>query len=176
MKGRQALAGFGLLTMCTVAVDAEAIDLTGVWIGRLVCDSFDALGKSKDVITDDVMLITQTGDDLNIAADGFGFLYNGTVIDDIANPTKKAQFAFIECRTSAASTDTSEIGRAKVTIKTDGISAKLKAQSILSEPTPGFQTCKWSYKRVDTTDPLVPECDAPPLTAPTSRTGNRGHH
>lgn len=176
MKCTQALAGFGLLTMSMAAVDARAIDLTGVWLGRLVCDTFDALGKSKDVITDDVMLITQMGDDLNIAADESGFLYNGTVIDDIANPTKKAQFAFIECRTTPANTDTSEIGRAKVTIKTDGITAKLKAQSILSHPTPGFQTCKWSYKRIDTTDPKVPGCDALPLAAPTSRTGTGGHH
>jgi len=174
MKFTHAVVGLGLLTMCVEPPRAGAVDLTGTWVGKIVCDSFDPLGKSKGGVKDDIMEITQSGADLNIVADEFGFLYNGLVIDDPTSPAFKGQAGFIECRTTPANTDTSEIGRLKVVVKGDGINAKLKAQSILTNPDPLVQTCKWSYKRTDTADPAVPDCDAP-LTSPTFPAGN-GHH
>lgn len=174
MKFTHAVVGLGLLTLCVAPPRAGAIDLTGTWVGKIVCDSFDPLGKSKTGVTDDVMEITQAGADLNMVADEFGFLYNGQVIDDPANPAYKGQAGFIECRTTPANTDTSEMGRIKVVIKADGIHATLKAQSILMDPAPLLQTCKWTYKRMDKSDPKVPDCEAPP-PSPTLRTGN-GHH
>ena len=74
------------------------------------------------------------------------------------------------------------MGRLKVVVKGDGFHATLKAQSILMnpdlpgdpDPVPVVQTCKWSYKRLNTDDPVVPDCEEP-LTSPTSRTANRQH-
>jgi len=182
MKFIHAVVGLGLLTMCGEPPRAYAVNLTGTWVGKIICDSFDPSGKFRGGVTNDTMEITQTGADLNIVADEFLFLYNGQVIDDPANPAFKGQAGFIECRTTPANTDTSEMGRLKVVVKGDGINARLKARSILMNPdlagdpnpVPVFQTCKWSYKRIDTTDPVVPGCDDP-LTSPNPRTEN-GHH
>ena len=80
-------------------------------------------------------------------ADEFEFLYNGQVIDDPANPAFKGQAGFIECRTTPANTDTSEIGRMKVVVKADGINAKLKAQSILMTQSSRTQTHLRCFRR-----------------------------
>src|SRR6478735_1628220 len=100
MKFTHAVVGLGLLTMCVEPPRAGAVDLTGTWVGKIVCDSFDPLGKSKVELTDDIMRITQTGADLNILARESEFLYNGEVIDDPPNPANKGQAGFIECRTT----------------------------------------------------------------------------
>jgi len=158
MKLAHALAGMSLLILGVDIQATQAVDLTGTWTGKIVCNTFDATGTYQAVVAGDTMLITQSGADLNMTADGGEFTYDGKVIDKAGHPTTKGQASFIECRTTPADTDVSEIGRTKVEIQPDGVGDTFTAQSILSAGGSVFQTCRWSYKRLDTADPGVGEC------------------
>src|SRR5262245_36331286 len=149
---------------------AQSADLTGVWRGEQKCDRFDGV-KFSTTFANDVMVISQRGDEMNMAAlliDGaFQLLYQGRVIqtrviDDARPPGNKAQAAFTECDTTPTS-PYQETGRAaKVDVKPGG-DGKFEATSVFlqlaSEDAPtDTGTCTWTYKRVDTADPGVPTC------------------
>ena len=144
---------------------AQSADLTGIWLGEQKCDRFDGR-KFKTTFADDVMVISQTGNEIRMAAlliDGsFQLLYQGTVIDNVSDPERKGQAAFTECTTTPTS-PYQETGRAtKVDVK-PGDDGKFEATSVfLQAGTDEFPTdtgtCVWSYRRVDTEDVGVPSC------------------
>ena len=144
---------------------AQSADLTGVWLGEQKCDRFDGQ-KFRTTFANDVMVITQNGDEINMAAlliDGvFQLLYQGRVIDNVADADRKGQAAFTECTTTPASAY-QETGRAtKVDVKKND-DGKFEATSNflqlgVDETPTDTGTCAWTYKRVDTEDPGVPSC------------------
>jgi hypothetical protein len=161
---------------------AWSADLTGVWFGHQECDRYDGQ-KFHTKYPDDVMLITQQGNQMSMAAllidgDGFALLFQGVVIDDAKEPDKKAQTTFTECATTPTSLY-QETGRAnKVELKKHG-DGRFEATSIFlqvaqdSFPT-DTGTCTWRYRRVDTEDPNVPTCAEVP--APTGPLQAQGAH
>jgi len=152
------LAGFS-------ASHAWGANLTGIWTGEQHCDAFD--GQKFDLpYPNDIMVISQSGQDINLAAlyfEGvFHLLYQGHVIDDAKEPDRKAQAAFTECVTTATS-EYQETGRAmKVELKKKG-DGEFEATSIFFQDvgSPETGTCTWKYKRVDTADVGVPACTSP---------------
>ena len=144
---------------------AQSADLTGIWLGEQKCDRFDGQ-KFTTKFTNDVMVVSQSGNDIRMAAlfDGadFHLFYEGRVIDDVKDPAHKGQAGFTEC-TTAPGSPYQETGRAtKVDVKPRG-DGKFEATSVFfQEATSEFLadtgTCSWTYKRVDTLDLGVPSC------------------
>jgi hypothetical protein len=144
---------------------AQPANLTGIWLGQQKCDRFDGT-KFVTKFLDDVMVISQTGNEIRMAAllidDVFQLIYQGTVIDDVEDPDRKGQAAFTECTTTPTS-PYQETGRAtKVDVKPDD-DGKFEGTSVFFEvglegQPPDTGTCAWTYKRVATVDPGVPSC------------------
>jgi len=114
MRIRELLGSATIFAVLLSAPAAHAADLTGVWFGKQECDRFDGR-KFHTPFRDDVMLITQIGDQINMVAlfDGsvFNLAFQGTVINDDKKPERKAQAGFTACGTSPGS-PYQETGRA----------------------------------------------------------------
>jgi len=68
-----------ILILTALGTTAQAVDMTGTWIGNETCRCFnDVVGKVTEQYSDEVMKIAQEGTDLNIEA--YGELFNGNVI------------------------------------------------------------------------------------------------
>jgi hypothetical protein len=165
MRIRQLLGSATIIAALLSAPAAHAADLTGVWFGKQECDRFDG-HKFHTPFRDDVVLITQIGDQINMVAlfsEGvFHLAFQGTVINDDKKPGREAQAGFTACETSPGS-PYQETGRAtKAEVKKNG-HGEFEATSIFlqlatDESPTDTGTCTWHYKRVDSEDPGVPDC------------------
>jgi hypothetical protein len=149
------------LTIALGAVIAPAVhagDLTGHWIGKWSCKSFDGT-KFKEGIKPSLLNVTQSGATMGVSIDNFG--YNGVVIADDKKPDQKGEAVLISCPTGNALTSAvAEIVRATVRTKVGSSKARFTALSIFADDIGGPEvgTCRYSYKRLDTDDPGVPAC------------------
>jgi hypothetical protein len=135
-------------------------NLTGTWEGKATCEGFLAGEKDKYTCCEE-LLITQTGADLNLLTGGF--LYNGVVLPDADKPETQGEAAFIRCGTDDDLGGVDEMGRAtKVSVNLDNGKGTFTATSFSKGSADEIYTCKWSYKRVNTADPGVPECSTLP--------------
>lgn len=141
---------------------ARAFDLTGHWVGAWTCKGFDDT-KFNDQNKASTLDITQTGNTIHAAFEKL-FLYTGAAIPDPAKP-EKGEVVLADCHTNAVlgtEDGNSEIIRAPVATKPGSAKASFKGLSILENDVVPFgeqvQTCKYSYKRIDTDDPAVGSC------------------
>jgi hypothetical protein len=166
MRDHLAMAAATAMTAVLLGTaPAQSADLTGVWFGQQKCDRFDGT-KFVTKFLDDVMVISQTGSEIRVAAlliDGaFQLIYQGTVIDSVSDPERKGQAAFTEC-TTAPGSSYQETGRAtKVDVKPNG-DGKFEGTSNFFEVgvdggPADTGTCAWTYKRVEIADVGVPSC------------------
>jgi hypothetical protein len=137
---------------------ASAFDLTGTWLGSYKCDEFDGV-KHKAGNKTSTILITQNGNILAMSLNG-SFKYNGAAIADAKKPDLQGEAVFNQCGTDnvPVSGTQGEILRAKVKTKTGTPKASFKGLSIFEDPAVPVGTCKYSFKRTDTTDPNVAAC------------------
>ena len=165
MRIRTLLGAAALVAVALGASHAQAADLTGIWLGEQQCDRFDG-HKFHTPFKNDVMVITQIGNEIHMAAlfaDGvFNLVFQGTVINDDKKPGQKAEAGFTECVTSPGS-PYQETGRAtKVKVKANGFGDFDATSNFLQIGTGEFPTdtgtCEWHYERVDTQDVGVPDC------------------
>jgi hypothetical protein len=155
---------FTLTTALLGTSPAPAADLTGVWLGEQRCERFDGRAFSTR-FADDVMVISQQGDEIRVAAllfgDTFQLLYQGRVIADERDPDRKAQAAFTECTTTPTSQYQETARATKIEVKPNG-EGRFEATSIFfetdAEGAADMGTCSWKYKRADTVDLGVPSC------------------
>lgn len=137
---------------------ASAFDLTGTWLGSYKCDEFDG-AKRKSANKASTVLISQNGNTLAMSLNG-SFFYNGAAISDAKKPDVQGEAVFNQCGTNnvPVSGAQGEILRAKVKTKTGTAKASFKGLSIFEDPAVLVGTCKYSFKRQDTTDPNVAVC------------------
>ena len=142
-------------------LSAHAFDLTGTWEGKYTCKGFD--GEKYSFTVPGTLEITQTGTVLALALpfDGGADAYNGVGIDDTAKPLQGAAY-FVHCGVTdvpgMGEGGLDETGFAKIKTKENGTgSFKATTTYYLGAPRE-VATCKWSYKRIDTADPVVPSC------------------
>jgi hypothetical protein len=165
MRIRTMLAPAAIVCLVLGASQAQAAILTGVWFGEQKCERFDG-HKFHTTYADDIMVITQSGHQFNMAAlfDGsaFNLVFQGTVINDDERPGREGEAAFTECVTSPTS-PYQETGRAtKIRVRGNGF-GQFDATSIFLQietddsPT-DTGTCRWHYTRVTAVDPEVPTC------------------
>jgi hypothetical protein len=146
-----------LLSGAIPASPAAAVDLTGTWTGKTVCKVY--VGTSFTAkITDQTVIITQSGTDLNMERTPSGFPYDGKVVNDTKKPTTKGQASFTLCSTTPDNHAINELGRiTKIAVKVGAVKATFTAVSFQANIT-SVETCTWKYKRTDATDPAVPGC------------------
>ena len=165
MKSLKPLAGLAMLCvgLGLNPAAASAIDLTGVYTGTQVCTYFDGT-QTGPRFPNDVLLITQSGDDLFFVSGIVGAIFHAQVIEDVRSPATKAQAVFIACPTADGS-DYQELGRAtKLEANPRSVTGYFQATSNFFETDPdGFRfmgTCQWTYRQTSTDDPGVPDCSA----------------
>ena len=169
LRIHQLIGAGAMLTLAMLQTQgAWAVDLTGIWTGEQQCDRFNGK-KFSTPFKDDIMVISQHGSDVNMAAlftEGtFNLLFQGHVIDDAKDGGRKGQATFTACPTAPGS-DYQEMLRAtKAELKGKGNEdGEFEGDSIFLQiddvdvPT-DTGTCRWKYKRVDTGDVGVPACD-----------------
>ncbi len=148
------------LVACTfllVATTAHAFDLTGHWVGKWSCKGFDG-SKFSSGNKNSTLAITQNGNALGANLDNGNFFYNGVPVTDTAKP-EKGEVVLLNCtNANVLVADDSEMIRAAAKTKVGTFKATLKGTSIFADNFPEVGTCKYSYKRVDTTDPAVGGC------------------
>ncbi len=154
---RRAIVALAAVTLSfAVSIgSAHAFDLTGHWIGKLSCKVFD--GEKFTVKEKGGMEISQNAGTMSVTIGAVH--YNGMAIPDDKKPDQRGEAALVSCPTSNVFTpDFSVILRASVKTKANSWKASFKGVSIFADNTPEDGSCKYSYKRVDTLDPLVPPC------------------
>lgn len=148
MIGRTAL-----LFVLAFATPAGALDLTGTWLGRFKCTSYDG-SKDSFTVTGDTLTITQTGDLLAVDDN-----FSGFAIADAGKPLQRGEAMLGHCGTSNdPSVGPSEIARLKAKVDRDKGKGKLKGRSVYTDGGNQIGSCRWSYKLMDTADPDAPGC------------------
>ena len=146
------------------ATQAMAVDLTGTWEGSFACQQFiQGQPKAHFSMKDIQFQISQSVRDLNLQlvnpTTGLPSYFDGIVVDDGVHTTK-GQAALLECTSGVQSIGGAMI-RARV-LSTDPATGKgrLAANIIAADSAPVEQvvTCTVNAKRIDTTDPGVPDC------------------
>lgn len=135
---------------------ANAFDLTGNWVGKWSCSHFDGGVKQKRVNTESTLAVTSLGNDTFGARIDGSIAYRGIEIPDAKKPDDKGEVAIVHCGSDddpAAVTANNffEAGRWKVAVK--NAKGTLSGITIYSFSASHIATCKYKYKRVDTTDP-----------------------
>jgi hypothetical protein len=148
---------------------AQAIDVTGTWVGAQICEYFD--GSPRIVkLRDDTLFITQTGNTAFFASALIG-VYKAQVIEDGRRPADKAEAVFVACSTTDESTF-QELGRADKLQVTGSESIFQATSSFFQMNEDGYRfggTCEWNYRRVDTADPGVTGCGVSEKAAKANR-------
>ena len=173
MQTRKLLGVAAIAAVTLAAPHAHAANLTGVWFGEQTCDRFDGT-KFQTTFANDIMFITQVGQQVNIAAllvgNEFQLIYQGTVINDDVKPGQEAQVGYTECQTTATSPYQETARATTVKVKANGF-GQFDATSIFlqfggDEFPNDTGTCLWTYTRIDIQDQGVPDCAS--LQAPTA--------
>jgi hypothetical protein len=154
------LAATVALCLSAAVAPAHAFDLTGHWTGKWSCKGFDG-GKFTSGNKVSTLAITQSGGSFAAAIDASSdnFTYNGVVITDTKD-ANKGEVVLLGCHlanTLPAQND-SELVRASAKTKLNTFKASFKGTSVFADAFPEVGTCKYSYKRIDTTDPAVGPC------------------
>ncbi len=137
---------------------AHAFDLTGTWIGKWSCKGFDG-SKFTDANKTSTLRLTQTGNVINADLDNGDFHYNGGMIADTTKP-EKGEAVFLSCGTDNVplSGSEAEIIRAAVKTKSGTFKASFKGTSIFENEQGDVGSCKYTFKRTDSTNPNVAGC------------------
>lgn len=134
----------------------DAFDLTGNWVGKWSCAHFNGGVKEKRGNAASTLAVTSLGNGTFGAHIDGGITYRGIEIPDAKKPDNKGEIAIVHCGSDddpAAVTANNffEAGRWKVSVK--GAKGTLSGIAIYSFSNTHVATCKYKYKRVDTTDP-----------------------
>lgn len=144
------------LLVLVTAGQAFAFDLTGTWAGKWSCTGFDG-AKFTSGNKESTLLVAQVGNVFSADIDGGEFRYNGGAIPDAAKPLEKGEAVMNSCGTDPIplTGEETEIARlkVKVSIKPGQVKGSLKGVSIFEDNLGGVGTCKYSYKRITTTNP-----------------------
>ena len=153
----------GLLT--AAPAPAQVFNMTGHWVGKFSCKGVDETGKFSETDDPSTLDITQTGNLIAVSLDQGDFRYNGSIIPDTKKPDVQGEVVLVGCLTNTtfvAGDGSSEIMRAKVKTKANTVKASFSGTSIFEIKDNQFgesvESCKLSYKRTDTTDPVVLAC------------------
>lgn len=137
------------------ASTAYSLDVTGTWEGKEKCLVYTELQRTTTETA--TLRITQTGGDLNVQILGGQVVasMNGAAIASTKDPAA-GQVGIYRCGTS---TTLSMTGVFAAKTKTTGTSTLKGSLNVVGHgPGDGTLACKYSLKRVSTSDPAVGPC------------------
>jgi hypothetical protein len=150
------LATITLLTAlslgATDAAPALAFDLTGSWQGSWSCVGTLGGLKDKDFNKESTLVVTSLGNNTFASRLDGNLGYRGIEIPDAKNAAK-GEIGIVHCGSTDDLTQAEffESGRFKVSTKGD--KGTISGITIYSFEPNHIATCKYKYKRVDTTNP-----------------------
>ena len=146
-------ATFAVLALSLAAMPAAAFDLTGHWEGSWSCSEFDEGVKTKQSNKESTAAISSLGNGTFRAVIDEGYDYRGIEITNAEKPDK-GEIAIALCGTNddLKNFPFVELGRFKVSTSETG-SGSLSGTTIWSDNASHVATCKYKYKRIDTTNP-----------------------
>ena len=161
--------GVAMVIAVTHSAAAQSSNLTGTWEGTQTCkgSGFSAV-KLRTAELHAQMKITQSPtapDELNVQIGARS--YNGRLMLTPPRPgsgVQEGQVTLIQCDSTPALSDYSEMVFLKVVLKVAPQTGKLAGISVFRDPAANTKaafavgTCKWSYARTDTQDPGMSGC------------------
>jgi len=158
MKSRtqHIVAILGFATVVHLPVLALAMNLTGQWSGSTSCTSFDGT-LFRIPRSNSTLYISHSGGTFAAHLDtGEGPTdYSGQAVQE-SGLTTRLRAIMVECHTAPNLVDRSEVVHLKVGETGDG--ARLKGSSIFRGQAGDIGTCRWTFTRVNKTDPGLAEC------------------
>ncbi|MEC4748230.1 hypothetical protein [Methylomicrobium sp. Wu6] len=148
------------LALLLISAPAGALDLTGTWAGKFNCSSFGG-ATFPFVEKNQSLKISQTGNELSVrwldVNNVIAANFTGFVINDNKKRDTNGQAAIANCTTGPDLTSTiAEIANLKVVINRSKAKGSLTGNSIYSSKGQAVGQCKWTFKLVNTDDPLIP--------------------
>jgi len=145
--------GFTVILCQLLVAPAEAFNLTGEWVGTIACKAFDGTQHRLPSVGA-ALKITQMGTLLKLRIEDSSGVrhYNGQAIDDTAQPLRMRS-VLIECRSTTSLDNYSEVVHVAAT---SGF--RMKAKSILRSELGDITTCRWTFQRISTTNPMATGC------------------
>jgi sucrose-6-phosphate hydrolase SacC (GH32 family) len=149
------------LASASLASSAGAVDLTGTWEGSYTCQGFDGASFKAGNKTS-TLLIFQNGTTFVANLDQGKDVYTGAVINDSSKPEALGEMVMNQCGTDPVplAGAEGEIVRMKVKVDAAKGTGSLKGISILETPLPDVVTCKFKFKRINTTPGKFVTCVA----------------
>jgi hypothetical protein len=135
---------------------AFAMNLTGEWTGSTSCTSFDGTAF-RIPRSDSTLFISHSGGTFAAHLDtGEGPTdYSGQAVQE-SGQTTRLRGIMVECHTAPSLLDRSEVVHLKAAESGDG--ARIKGSSIFRGQAGDIGTCRWTFSRVNKTDPGLAEC------------------
>ena len=158
---RLAFALCALLASASLASSSLAVDLDGTWEGSYKCQGFDGASFPAGNRTS-TLLIAQEGTTFSASLDGGEYIYNGAVINDLGKPDELGEMVMNQCGNDPIplAGAEGEIIRLKVKVNAEKGSGSLKGIGIVETSIPDVVTCKYKFKRVNTTPAKFLTCPA----------------
>lgn len=132
------------------------INLTGEWTGAANCKAFDGTSFRIPRSTSSLYITHSAGSFTAHLEGGEGPTdYSGQAVQQ-SGVANRLQGIMLECHTSPALVDHSEVVHFKATESNSG--ARMKGASIFRDQGGDIGTCRWSFKRVNKNDPGLNGC------------------
>jgi hypothetical protein len=156
VKDSRAKWGAVSVLALVVATAASGSDLTGTWVGAFQCKGLDAAGAPNTTASDGVSVIeiSQAGIDLAVSVDGQ--IYSGTAVDRAGKEDQQGVAVMEACENDGDPTAASVMALLSFKVTPGAAAGALKTLSVTAED--GAATCKGSWRRVDSADPVVADC------------------
>lgn len=149
------ILGCLMLATTVAARPARGFNLTGEWMGTVACKTFDGTQRRLPSLGT-TMRITQSGTQFGVRTEDSSSVkqYNGQAIEDVGQPLRM-RAVLIECRST---TDLDNYSEVVHLIGNAGAKLSLRGKSILRNQSGDIGTCRWTFQRVSSTNPVVPGC------------------
>lgn len=150
------VAALGFATILHLPALASAMNLTGEWSGTTSCTSFDGT-LFRIPRSPSTLYVSHSGGTFAAHLDtGEGPTdYSGQAIQE-SGLTTRLRAIMVECHTAPSLVDRSEVVHLKA--GESGGDARIKGSSIFRGQGGDIGTCRWTFSRVNKTDPNLAEC------------------
>lgn len=155
-RSQHTVAALGFVTVLQIPALAFAMNLTGEWTGTTSCTSFDGT-LFRIPRSPSTLYISHSGSTFAAHLDtGEGPTdYSGQAVQE-SGLTTRLRAIMVECHTAPSLVDRSEVVHLKAGDSVGG--ARIKGSSIFRGQAGDIGTCRWSFSRVNKTDPGFAPC------------------
>jgi hypothetical protein len=155
-RSQHIVAALGVATILQLPATAFAMNLTGEWSGTISCTAFDGT-LYRIPRSPSTLYVSHSGSTFAAHLDnGEGPTdYSGQAIQESGLSTR-LRAIMVECHTAPTLVDRSEVVHLKAA--DGGGGGRIKGSSIFRGQSGDIGTCRWTFTRVNKTDPGLADC------------------